>query len=267
MPLFFGLKFTDTSLLAKTFIAFVSFSLVASSIYVFNDYCDVEQDSSHPKKRDRPLASGRVSKRAAIWLMTVSLIIGVGLAAVLSKTVVCIILAYLVLNIAYTLKLKHIAVIDVFIVSIGFILRLIVGAESGNIPLSMWIVLITFLLAMFLALAKRRDDVIIYLESGYKSRAVIDGYNTEFLNASMIVMGSVVIVSYIMYTVSLEVVARMHSDKLYITVIFVILGLMRYMQLTFVGKKSGSPTEVLLRDRFLQLTILCWLLTFVLIIY
>lgn len=267
MPLFFGLKFTDTGLLVKTFIAFASFSFVASAIYVFNDYCDVEQDRNHPKKRARPLASGSISKRSAIWLMIVSLVVGVGIATVLSKTVVYLILAYFVLNIAYTLKLKHIAIVDVFIISIGFILRLIVGAETGGVQLSMWIILITFLLAMFLALAKRRDDLIIYLESGYKGRGVIDGYNTEFLNASMIVMVSVVIVSYIMYTVSLDVVAKMHSDKLYMTVIFVVLGLMRYMQLTFVEKKSGSPTEVLLRDRFLQLSILGWLLAFVLIIY
>lgn len=267
MPLFFGLKIMDISLFFETSLAFVSFSFVASAIYIFNDYYDMEEDRNHPKKRTRPLASGKVSKPSAIRLMIVSLVIGIGIATILNTNVVCLILAYVVLNIAYTLKLKHIAIIDVFIIAIGFILRLIVGAESANVPLSMWIILITFLLAMFLALAKRRDDVIIYLESGFRGRSVIDGYNTEFLNASMVVMASVVIVSYIMYTVSLDVVAKMHSDKLYITVIFVILGLMRYMQLTFVGGKSGSPTEVLLRDRFLQMSILGWLLTFVLIIY
>ena len=131
----------------------------------------------------------------------------------------------------------------------------------------MWIIVITFLLALFLALSKRRDDLIIYIESGYKARKVIEGYNIEFLDSAMVVMASVVIVSYIMYTVSAEVTARLHSDRLYLTVAFVIMGLLRYMQQTLVMKNSGSPTEILMKDGFLQLVILGWLATFIFLIY
>ena len=146
-------------------------------------------------------------------------------------------------------------------------IRIFVGSQAGNIRPSMWIIIMTFLLAIFIALAKRRDDVLIYLESGNKARKVIDGYNLEFLNTTMVIMASVVIVSYIMYTISPDVVGRMHSDKLYLTVVFVILGLLRYMQITIVEKKSGSPTEILLKDRFLQISVLGWIITFILLIY
>ena len=198
LPLFFALKITDLNLVLNTFIAFISFCFLASSIYIFNDYCDIEEDKNHPIKKDRPLASGKISKTNALILMSVFLIIGLSISYVLNIRIFYLNIFYLVLNLFYSIRLKHKPIIDVFIISIGFVLRLFVGSVSGNIPLSMWIIIITFLLAIFLALAKRRDDVIIYLSSGIKSRPVIDGYNLEFLNASMIVMVSVVIVSYIM---------------------------------------------------------------------
>lgn len=267
MPLFFGLKITDIGLLLKTCLAFIAFSLVASAVYIFNDYHDIEEDSLHPKKKNRPLASGKISKRSALILMVGLFISGFGIAWFLVSAIIYVFSLYVVLNIIYTLKLKYFAIIDIIIIALGFILRLFVGSISGDVPLSMWIIIITFLLAVFIALAKRRDDVIIYLESGRKTRKAVDGYNLEFLDASMIIMSSVVIVCYIMYTISHDVVSKLHSDKLYLTVIFVILGLMRYMQITFVEKRSGSPTEVLLQDRFIQLSIAGWLATFIFLIY
>ncbi|MBF0557615.1 MAG: UbiA prenyltransferase family protein [Nitrospirae bacterium] len=267
MPLFFGLKITDMHLFFNTLISFVSFSLVASSIYIFNDYHDIADDRNHPAKKNRPLASGKVSKKSAVVLMAVFWAAGFGISFIPGSGVSLLILLYVAMNIAYTLKLKHIAIIDIFIIATGFIIRLFVGSQSGSVSLSMWIIVITFLLALFLALAKRRDDLILYLESGHKARKVIEGYNVEFLNSAMVVMASVVIVSYIMYTISADVVAKMHSNRLYFTVVFVIMGLMRYMQQTLVLKNSSSPTEVLMKDRFLQLVIAGWLLTFMLLIY
>jgi len=178
-----------------------------------------------------------------------------------------IVFVYLVINIAYTIKLKHVAIIDVFIIAIGFVLRLFIGSAVTNIELSMWIILMTFLLALFLALAKRRDDVLIFLSSGDKARKVIDGYNIDIVNLSMTIIASVNIVSYIMYTVSPEVIKKAHTDKLYLSVVFVLLGIMRYLQITFVEKKSGSPSDILLRDRFIQLTISGWILTLWILIY
>jgi hypothetical protein len=125
----------------------------------------------------------------------------------------------------------------------------------------------TFLLAMFLALSKRRNDLLIYLETGEKTRKSVDGYNKDFLNASMVVMASVVIVAYILYTVSPDVQAKMHTDQLYLTSFFVILGILRYMQISFVENDSGGPTRILIKDRFLQLALLGWLASFSWILY
>lgn len=268
MPLFFALKITNFPVLISTFMIFISFSIIASSIYIFNDYHDAPEDRHHPKKKSRPIASGEVSENKALSLMIALLLSGlISSYFIGGKTVAAFISAYIVLNIAYTLKLKQIAIIDIFVIAIGFIVRLFIGAQIGSLTLSIWIIIITFLLALFLALTKRRDDIIIYEESGNKVRKTVEGYNIEFLNASMIIMTSVIIVSYIMYTLSSEVIGKMHSDKLYFTVIFVILGIMRYLQITLVDKMSGSPTEVLIHDRFLQITILGWFLTFALLLY
>ena len=136
-----------------------------------------------------------------------------------------------------------------------------------DVKLTIWIILMTFLLALFLALAKRRDDVILYSQSGKKTRLNIDGYNLEFINSLMTIMASVTIVSYIFYTISPEVQEKFHSNQLFITSLFVAVGIMRYLQITFVENRSGSPTEILLKDKFLQATIFSWILTFIFIIY
>jgi decaprenyl-phosphate phosphoribosyltransferase len=266
-PLFFGLKITNVELLFKTFLAFVSFSLIASTVYIFNDYHDVEEDKRHPTKKKRPIACGAISKRASLSYALILLLLGVSISFLLSHTILSFVLIYLALNTAYTMGLKHIAIIDVFIIATGFVIRLFIGSAATNIELSMWIILMTFLLALFLALAKRRDDVLIFLESGEKTRKVVDGYNLDILNQSMTIIASVTIVSYIMYTVSPDIIKKAHSDKLYLSVLFVMLGMMRYLQIAFVDKDSGSPTDILSRDRFIQLSILGWVLTLWILLY
>ena len=267
LPLFFALKITDTALLTNAFIAFIAFSLTASAIYTLNDYHDIEEDRQHPKKKDRPLASGAISKSQAIVIMVVLGTAGFVIMATLSLKAVGILAAYVIMNIAYSFYLKHVAILDVTIIAIGFVLRLFIGSAVTGIPLSMWIVIMTFLLALFMALAKRRDDVLIYLDTGKKMRKVIDGYNLQFLDTAMAIMASVVIVAYTIYTTSAEVVERVHSEYLYLTALFVILGIMRYLQVAFVLKDSGSPTKIVLKDRFMQLTLLGWGLTFAWILY
>ncbi len=267
LPLFFAMKITETELLLNAFIAFIAFSLTASAIYTLNDYHDIEEDKRHPKKKDRPLASGAISKSQAIIIMTVLFVAGFTLMASLSLQSVGILSAYTIMNIAYSFYLKHVAIIDVMIIAIGFVLRLFVGSAVTGIHLSMWIVVMTFLLALFMALAKRRDDVLIYLDTGKKMRKVIDGYNLQFLDTSMAIMASVVIVTYTIYTTSAEVVERFHSEYLYLTALFVILGIMRYLQIAFVHLDSGSPTKIVLKDRFMQLTLLGWIISFTWILY
>jgi len=267
LPLFFALQITNLELLTNVFIAFVAFSLSASAIYTLNDYYDIEEDRQHPKKKNRPLASGAISKPQSIVIMAVLAICGFTLMATLSIKAVGILAAYVVMNIAYSFYLKHIAILDVTIIAIGFVLRLFVGSAVTGIQLSMWIVIMTFLLALFMALAKRRDDVLIFLETGKKMRKVIDGYNLQFLDTAMAIMASVVIVAYTIYTTSAEVVERFHSQYLYLTALFVILGIMRYLQIAFVHLDSGSPTKIVLKDRFMQATILAWIISFTWILY
>ena len=267
LPLFFALKITDTALLTNAVIAFIAFSLTASAIYTLNDYHDIEEDRQHPKKKSRPLASGAISKSQAIIIMAVLGTAGFVLMATLSLKAVGILAAYVIMNIAYSFYLKHVAILDVTIIAIGFVLRLFIGSAVTGIPLSMWIVIMTFLLALFMALAKRRDDVLIYLDTGKKMRKVINGYNLQFLDTAMAIMASVVIVAYTIYTTSAEVVERVHSEYLYLTALFVILGIMLYLQVAFVLKDSGSPTKIVLKDRFMQLTLLGWGLTFAWILY
>lgn len=171
------------------------------------------------------------------------------------------------MNVAYCIKLKHLALVDVFIISIGFVLRIFVGGIVTEIELSSWIVLMTFLLALFLAFAKRRDDVVLYENTGVQPRKNVNRYNLAFMNSAVTLTSCIMVVSYIMYTVSPEVIARLHTRYLYLTVLFVFAGIFRYLQLTIVDVKSGSPTKVLLHDRFIQLSILLWILFFLIIIY
>jgi len=267
LPMFFVGEIANTALLIDSLIAFIAFSLSTSAIYILNDYRDIDDDREHPRKKHRPLASGAVSIKMAFSIMLILAIAGPALMLSLSVDAVSVLAVYFILNIAYSFKLKHIAILDVSIISVGFVLRLYVGSSVTSISLSIWIVMMTFLLALFLALAKRRDDVLIFIDTGKKMRQVIDGYNLQLIDSAMTIMAAVVIVSYILYTTSVETVQRLASEQVYLTALFVILGIMRYLQIAFVDKNSGSPTRIALTDRFLQMTILAWLASFGWIIY
>lgn len=265
-PLFFAGAITDQQALIASLLAFVFFSISASAIYVLNDLKDVNEDRLHPVKCDRPIASGRISIPQAWIIFTGLLALGLLGAYWLSEMLFYIVLLYVMLNVLYSFGLKHISIVDIAIIAFGFVLRILAGSAVIQIPPSMWIILMTFLLALFLALAKRRDDVLLATQ-GKQTRKNIDGYNLEFVNAAMVIMSSVVTVSYIFYTISDEVQMRLQTEYLYLTVIFVILGIMRYMQITFVENNSGSPTKIVLKDRFLQITIVLWAAAFGAIIY
>ena len=266
-PLFFAIKITDIGLFSNVFIAFIAFSLTASAIYTLNDYCDIEEDRQHYKKKDRPLASGAISKSQAIIIMSALFCVGFSLMALLSFKAAGILAVYVVMNIAYSFYLKHISIVDVNIIAIGFLLRLFIGSVVTDIHLSKWIIIMTFLLALFIALTKRRDDVLIFLDTGKKMRKVIDGYNLQFLDTTMTIMASVVIVAYTLYTTSPEVESRINSEYLYLTVFFVILGIMRYLKVVFVHNNSGSPSKIITSDLFMQLTLLGWIGTFIWMLY
>jgi decaprenyl-phosphate phosphoribosyltransferase len=267
LPAFFALKLLDGGVINNLFIAFVGFSLLASAVYVFNDMLDIENDKLHPTKKNRPMASGMVKKNEGIILIIFLLLSSFALFIALRNTAVIVIaLIYLVQNIFYTVKLKDIAILDIMLIATGFVLRILIGGAASDTQLSHWIILMTLVLALFLALAKRRDDVYNYVHTGKKARKNLQGYNLEFLNVAITVMSTIVIVCYVMYCLSPEITARF-GDNIYLTSFFVILGVLRYLQLTFVWLITGSPTTVLLKNVFLQVILFGWILSFFLIIY
>lgn len=267
LPAFFALKLLHENIIITLILTFVGFSFLASAIYIFNDLFDIEDDKLHPTKRTRPLASGAVTINEAIILIACLLLIAAVLFFMLGNGAAAVIAGiYLLQNILYTVKLKHIAILDIMLIALGFVLRIFIGGAVTNTALSHWIILMTFVLALFLALAKRRDDVFNYEQTGQKARRNIQGYNMAFLNVGITVMATIIIVCYVMYCTSPEIILRF-GDKIYLTSFFVILGVLRYLQLTFVWYISGSPTMVLLKNTFLQLIIIGWIVSFFLIIY
>lgn len=266
-PLFFGGRLTDLTVLLHSLAMAVAFCLAASTVYVFNDIKDVEADRNHPTKRKRPLAAGLVSRGQA---RVFGFILGgscLALAAVsFNGRATTTLLLYIALNLTYSLWLKKLAIVDITCIAIGFVLRVWAGGQAAEVPVSMWLVLMTFLLALFIALSKRRDDLLLAAQE-IKTRQAINGYNLEFISLSMTVMAAVVIVSYILYTVNPAVEAKHHSQGLYLTTFWVILGLLRYMQITFVEQRTGSPTSVFAKDLFLQTIGAGWVVSFLLILY
>jgi decaprenyl-phosphate phosphoribosyltransferase len=268
LPLFFVQRISDSELLFQTFIGFFSFCFISSAIYITNDISDRNEDALHPAKKNRPIVSGKISVNAAMMISVLCAAVSFLLSFFLPSAFLFLLLSYALLNLCYSLfGLKHIPILDVLIISIGFVLRVQAGASIGFISVSMWLNLVTFLLALFIAFAKRRDDVLIFNSGGAQIRKSIDGYNLKFLDATLGVLAGVIMVCYIMYTIAPEVTARFHSDKLYWSSVFVLAGIFRYLQLTLVEEKSGDPSEILWKDIFLQLTLLCWIVFLVLVIY
>lgn len=269
LPLFFHGSILSQSQFLDVMAAFVGFSFIASSIYCFNDIADIETDRQHPKKSKRPLASGALSKRTAIIVLAVLIVSGflVFYLQGLDKEVFIYALIYIILNVLYTLKLKKFGIIDTFIIALGFVIRIFLGSASGDIALSQWIIIMTFLLALFLSFAKRRDDLIIYQKTGQIQRDNIVQYNLEFLNITFGILASVIIVAYIMYTLSSDVISGFGNKNIYFSTIFVIAGLLRYIQNSTVLGLSDDPTRILFKDWFLLVCVLAWMLYFAIVIY
>ena len=270
IPMFFGGRLLNADDVIASVVTFFAFSFAASAIYCFNDIVDVDADRRHPVKCHRPIASGAVSVPTAYALMAVLALLSALLLFFLPQRAgetAGIVAFYFLLNMAYCLWLKRHAIIDVCTVAFGFVLRILAGGMACDVAVSNWLVLMTFLLALFLSFAKRRDDVLRMNETGEPPRRNTIRYNLTFVNQAITVTGTVTLVCYIMYTVSPEVVSRFHAPYLYLTSIFVLVGLLRYMQLTVVDEVSGDPTKILLRDRFTQAIVVSWIMAFLLIIY
>ncbi len=266
-PLFFAGEIARPALFDGTLTAFAGFCAVASAVYIINDCLDMPHDINHPVKRNRPIAAGQVSKSMALAVMALMAVSGFILTGLTGKTALLFLACYFIVNVAYSCGLKNLPVADVLMVALGFVLRLFTGSAASGIRLSFWIVVMTFLLALFIAVSKRRDDIITFLQTGNKPRKAIEAYSLEVIDAGMVVLSVSIMAAYAAYTVCPGASARTASPNLYLTGFFVAAGIMRYMQLIYLVKKRGSPASLLMRDPFMQATLAGWMLTFSLILY
>lgn len=267
IPVFFAGEIFDITKMLNVLVGTLAFCLIASCIYIINDIRDVNSDRIHPEKCKRPLAAGEVKPWMAKLLLFTCMILGFALSYHIGVKFLFVICLYFLLNVGYSFGLKDISILDILILSAGFVLRVKAGGVSADVPISSWLNIMIFLLAIFMAIAKRRDDLLIKVRTNKSMRKSIKGYNMDFLNVCLALVSAVILVAYLMYTISPEVNIRFGTYRLYYTTLFVLAGLMRYLQLTFVEQDTGSPTKLLFKDRFIQVTILLWLVSFYCLIY
>ncbi len=266
LPAFFAARLTEGDIFWNAMLGFVAFSLTASAVYVLNDLVDAPQDRNHPDKCRRPIASGVISQKQGILIGAILLSTGLSLAYFLRPEMVVFSVLYFVVNLVYSLSLKHFAIVDVSLIGLGFLLRVLAGGAVTGVAVSHWLIVLTFLLALILGFAKRRGEYVVAMgESNF--RKALEGYNLPFLDMSIVVCSTVAVVAYLMYCFSPEVTGRIGSDKIYYTAFFVVVGILRYLQLTLVFGKTESPTRALLRDGFLQIVLLAWIGSFAWLIY
>lgn len=269
LPLFFGQEIRTFDKLMNVLILFAGFCLLSSSIYIFNDLMDKSEDRLHPIKKHRPIASGKITLVKAILFIVILLIGAFSCFSQIENNrlhIFYLAIGYIFLNIGYSLGLKRITIIDAVLIACGFNIRLAAGAEASLILLSHWLIIITFILSLFLAFAKKRGDLANFIDTGNISRKNITQYSLEYLNVILSFLAATITVVYILYTLSPDVIVRT-SPHLYITIPFVLTGIMRYLQILLVERKESNPTDILLKDKILQLTVVGWIITFSLLIY
>ena len=261
--LLFGHGWQQPLLVQRVVLAAAAFALAASAVYVLNDLADRERDRQHPQKRSRPLASGTVSVRAALLLAGACLLGALLLAGAVSMAVLSIVIGYVLLNVAYSMGLKHVVLLDVFIIAAGFMLRILAGTLGVGIAPSHWLLLCGLLLTLFLGFAKRRAELNALAGRGGSHRKVLDDYDPALLDLLIGICAAGAIVSYSLYTVSAETVAMHGTTSLIYSVPFVIYGVFRYLFLLHRRSGGGDPSAALLQDAHLLIAFAGWLLTVV----
>ena len=265
LPAFFGGVIKEPEVLKNLLLIFLCFSFTASLVYVFNDLMDLEKDKVHPKKKNRALASGNLSVKQAYILFAAIFLIVVLLSTLLPVNVVIITAIYLIINILYSLGLKKVPILELFIVAVGFLFRIFIGGFGAEVEPSKWIVMLTFFGALYIVITKRKGEL-LNIEAD-NSRDVLKQYSLEYLNLAMIILATVSIVAYIMYTVEPDVISRFATDKIYLTSFIAIFILLRHLQQTIKFNKTESPVEYLYKDKVNLIAILVWLLVFYILIY
>jgi len=263
----FARQYHDYDKLLLAGIAFVCFCLISSAVYLTNDVIDRSRDRNHPTKKDRPIASGRVSVSTALVTSVVLAVLGFGVSVVFFNWFfLAAIGGYVVLNLVYSLVLKNVVIVDVMSIAGGFVLRAVAGALAVGVPISSWLLICTTLLALFLGFGKRRHELVILGSRANEHRGILTEYSPYFLDQMIGVVTASTVVAYCFYTLSGEVQDKLGTDKLVLTVPFVLYGIFRYLYLIHQRQVGGNPTRVLLTDWPLMINVLLWLACVLLIL-
>ncbi|MHB8094451.1 MAG: decaprenyl-phosphate phosphoribosyltransferase [Candidatus Aminicenantales bacterium] len=259
-PLIFSRNLLQANAVLAATATFVVFCIVSSAHYIFNDLMDIEEDKLHPIKSRRPLASGRLKKGSAVAAMLVLAALGLGLAAAIGLPILIVSLVYLVLQVAYSIRLKHVVILDVFVVAAGFVIRVVAGGLAIKVMISSWLLICTMLLALFLAMSKRRHELVLLDSGAAQHRPILKEYNTYLLDQMISVVTASTLVAYCLYTISEETVAKFGTRRLIWTVPFVLYGIFRYLYLIHQKNEGGSPEHLILKDKPLLADIFCWII-------
>lgn len=253
--------------LVYTIYGFFIFSLVTSAVYIFNDLIDVEKDKLHPEKSQRPLPSGKLSRQYAIYSSLFLALLSLVLSSVLQPSFTFFLFAYIVLNVLYTIYLKNVVVLDIMAIALGFVLRIYAGAVLINVPVSEWLILCTILIALFLGFSKRRAELITLELNANIHRSVLSHYNPQFLDQMISIVTASTVMSYALYTISDETVAKFGTRNLMYTIPYVLYGIFRYLYLVHKLEKGGNPTLTLIKDIPMIINLILWIITVSVIIY
>jgi 4-hydroxybenzoate polyprenyltransferase len=252
---------------ATVLTAFMCFCCVASGAYVMNDIRDCERDRQHPLKSQRPLPAGRVARSTASALTCGLMTTGIAGAFSLGTGFGGLVAFYLALQVAYTFALKEMVILDVMAIATGFVVRAVAGGVVIGVPVSPWLIICTFLLALFLGFSKRRHELVLLEDRATDHRAALREYSPYFLDQMISVVTASTVVAYAIYTASPEVREKLGTDKLYLTIPFVLFGIFRYLYLVHQRELGGNPTQLLLSDQPLLLDVALWILTASIVLY
>ena len=264
--LIFAHELTAQGQILRSVLAFIAFCAASSVMYLLNDLIDIENDRLHPEKSKRPLASGALRVSSAYILMIVLGSVSLGLGVSLGWRFLAILIGYLVLTVLYTFQLKNVVIIDVLVIALGFVMRAIAGAFALSVSFSHWLVVCTLFLALLLAISKRRYEM-NFLSDAALHREVLGHYTISYLDSINMLVAGATLITYTIYTCATEVVTRLGTDELYLTLPFVVYGLFRYLYLVQNGFDGGDPSRTLLKDRPLGITVMLWGLACIAIIY
>ncbi len=267
-PLIFSKHLFESNYNYNALLAFAAFCLISSTVYIVNDIIDREADKLHPEKKKRPIAAGEISISLSLLLAAVLTGFVLFLSLLLNFEFQLIIFGYLFLQLAYTFFLKHVVIVDVFIIALGFMLRVFAGAVAIDVEISNWIVITTLFLSLFLAVSKRRSEMMMIQKMQIETkRVVLENYSVQFLDYIIVITATGMAISYSLYTMAERTISVFGSEHLILTTIFVLFGIFRYLYLVVKLEQGENPTAVLIKDAPMGINMLLWIISIIIIIY